>query len=287
MSCCLKVKRVYLIFPAVSEIFPPMNESHRIAYLNAMGIDQYYPRRELPRAKPSPHFEFDAEPEPTSPLPAAATKLQAKAKASSRLQALKDEPAPVEPVPNIPAPPRRTSTRKIATESTAAAKLSFVLDYYAINNVLAVLVDRPPQIAREQQQQAAELLQGILRAVLPVAPADLPRPENFSWPLLATMAGDRSEQSAARALHGFIRSKQERDGFANLVVFSEQLGPLLQQAQAAAADFPATFTGRELRLTLCHSLSSMLALPEMKRETWQGLQALRGRLQDGSNQAAE
>ena len=255
-----------------------MNESQRIAYLKAMGVDQYYPRRVLSHAKASPCYQFDQPPresEPPAKVPTPEpvilkeeTTTEPKRKPRPVPRAVKDKPAQ-------PAPVRSRS----AADAKRASGFSFNLEYYRVHSDLAVIADRPPQITGDQQQQAMELLSAILAAVLPTEQDKLPRADRFSWPLATDLAVDSSTEQAAKALQGFIRSKQEQDGFSNLLLFTEVLAGLLAGKDPGEPDLPVQFTGSELRLTPCHGLHSMLAVPALKRDTWQALQALRGRLQ--------
>ena len=55
-----------------------MNELQRLAYLQAMDIQPYFPRKVLPGAKPSPHYDIPVSPARVAKPEKAANVAQAK-----------------------------------------------------------------------------------------------------------------------------------------------------------------------------------------------------------------
>ncbi|MGI9249935.1 MAG: hypothetical protein ACR2PR_01885 [Pseudohongiellaceae bacterium] len=148
----------------------------------------------------------------------------------------------------------------------AAPSLVFKLAWYKANEKLAIIDEFPSQQPRPTVQ-ARELLQGILRALDKQTGGHLAEPELFSWPLTGEQTEpDNPQQAARNTLAGFIKHRREHGGVSELLVFSDQLQPLLE------AD--------GLTITFTHSLSAVLTRPELKREVWNTLQPLLERLAD-------
>jgi hypothetical protein len=265
-----------------------MNEQQRQAYLEAMGIQVYYPRQPLANALASPDYVW---PEPAEPQagthPAAGSDSAGKAKAA--------RPASARVVVDLDES-RRERRRESPADSAAATQqaqeqaqeqeaanaepaLQFRLAFYRPGPDLAVLSELPMQ-ARADSAEARELLGNILLALSVESRDSDWQAEMFNWPLSPDMpAREATEEHARQALGGFITQRRQQGGFSNLLLFSSRLAPLMPGAarDQGTGDFPA----RKLNCQVCcvESLQAMLALPELKREVWQQLQPLRQRLQ--------
>lgn len=266
-----------------------MNEQQRQAYLEAMGIQVYYPRQPLANALASPDYVWPEPAEPqagTSPAEASdlASKTRSARPASARLVVDLDE-SRRERRRESPADSAAADTAAATQEALeqedakAAPALQFRLAFYRPGPDLAVLSELPLQ-ARADSAEARELLGNILLA-LSVETRDSDwQAEIFNWPLSPDMpAREATEEHARQALGGFITQRRQQGGFSNLLLFSSRLAPLMPGAakEQTSGDFPA----RKLNCQVCcvDSLQAMLALPELKREVWQQLQPLRQRLQ--------
>jgi hypothetical protein len=276
-----------------------MNEQKRQAYLQAMDIQTYYPRRQLPGAKPSPHYDFPelgvAAPHSTGQtLEALEAKpnvvVPKKPSASTKRHGLKA----IEELRAATSSARRAPDTAIRAESTVSAadaaedksveqsELSFTLRYYRINEKLAVIDEVPTLGSRQQSEQSHVLLLAILKALGQEDSALSQNPDEFSWPLQGGYSmKNPAEVEAAKAIAGFLQMRQETDGFLNLLVFAGQVETVLLSADEnkSARDFESS---KGYFVTVTHSLASMLAVPTLKRDVWQHLQALRKRIDAAS-----
>ncbi len=279
-----------------------MNEQERVAYLRSMGYQVYYPRFILPGAKPSPHYEMPVDAVAES-VASEIDKLKAEISPSARAgtqvgrntssTAARPGPNPERPKlerPETDKPPARSKPVAAKPAATAAPEavrsagdeLRFSLQYFAVNESLAVINELPHQPGGRQGKEIQELLLAILRA-LSVSPSGGGlQAEQFNWPLAEGLEvmGD-SRRTAGLALQGFISQRQEQDKFQNLLVFTAQLADLLgpnnDKRDEHYGDHGAVAAGYQLCIS--HSLPAILAHPQLKREVWAHLQALRGRLQ--------
>lgn len=286
--CWESHKRVYLQTKLIQPVSPTVNESRRQAYLDAMGIQPFYPRRALVGAKTSPIYEFDT---PSSPQTQTAVDKSLSEKTSSKVNhqlrqqlaepgkfgvgrpeksptanetavlssSLKDEP----PLESIPA-------------DVSGEELKFDLRYYFISEHLAVIDEIPYQHGDQSSPDSITLLAAILQALgIDSSQCDF-QSNSFSWPLAKGMKVPVDEIAGARrTLLGFIRKRQEMDGFGNLLIFAGRVEELFTEQKNK--DFQAE--GCNYHLTLTNSLQSMLVHPLLKKDVWQHLQPLRARLE--------
>lgn len=258
-----------------------MNETQRQAYLRAMDIQPYYPRQLLPAAKPSPAYAFTAPALSAVPAAAAAAPVVQEPSVPSARPTPRRRAAAT-PVADAVAAPRSAPPAEPASEPDT---LRFRLYYYRISATLAVIDEAPHQQERGAAGAAGSLLQAILQA-LGVADAPLELvPESFNWPLAEGMTMRNAPAvEAQKALQGFIAMRQQTDRFENLIIFAAQIEDLVRgSADQSERDYIAADASH--RVTLTHSLQSMLAYPQLKREVWTHLQALRHRLADSAGAA--
>lgn len=276
-----------------------MNERKRQAYLEAMDIQTYFPRRKLPGAKSSPAYDFPAISE-TSELAASKepNKLRTSQiktsvrgeKSTSRLDAIEELRSQASESRKATVTPIRQAAESPQDENEAGSlsavdeenKLSFSLCYYRINEKLAVLDEVPPQASPQRNDEAQQLMRGILKALGQGDFDSLPSSEEFSWPLQSEYSMKNTPQvEAAKAISGFLQMRHETDGFSNLLVFAGQLEEVLlsNDANKVARDFESS---KGYFITITQSLASMLSVPALKRDVWQHLQALRKRIAGSS-----
>lgn len=242
----------------------PNPEAQRLLLLQAMGIRSYYPRFQLPGALPSvasawlpveePPVQVVADAEP--PLGEASTRV-----VQDSLPA--EPPAPVmRPVPaptKSPKPVRRDSEQAPRQADT----LSFQVLLLQADKGLAICNQLPavvrPGLGRGEQQLLNNML---LWLGCSLQPGHVQR--HFSWPLPGLTATDAD--LAGRGLHSFLAQAQQDNGFTRLLLLGNSSVDCLQP-HLKSGDLPWQ--------TWCtHSLSELLALPELKRSAWQQLQSL-------------
>lgn len=275
-----------------------MNEQERVAYLRSMGYQVYYPRFVLPGAKPSPRYELpdgdEIEAAAASPavadssasprqVPQSSSRNSELAKVREQFSEDSKQARPVRKPAKAPSVESRPTAEPATnlTSNESSAELRFSLQFYAINESLAVINESPHQVSGKQHKEVQELLSAILMALNVSLPANGLLAEQFNWPLaegLDVMGDPR--RAAGLALQGFVSQRQEQQRFQNLLVFTNQLPDLLtpdsMKNKESFGDLGEVEAGYQL--TLSHSLSAMLAHPQLKREVWSHLQVLRNRL---------
>lgn len=272
-----------------------MNESKRQAYLEAMDIQTYFPRQQLPGAKPSPVYDFPVIKklapelhESTQSKTARAPQVAKKAIGLDAIEELRSRPPAGRKTSDAPARREAEAAPTVNESDTTVPavapenNLNFTLRYYRVSEKLAVLAEVPPQGSQQLGDDSLALLQAILRALGEGDFNLTSKVEEFSWPLHSGYSMKNSpEVEAAKAISGFLQMRQETDGFNNLLVFAGQLEVVLlpKDAKEAARDFES---GRGYLTTVTHSLASMLAVPTLKRDVWQHLQPLRKRIESAS-----
>ncbi len=249
--------------------FIQMNEQERREYLHRMGYDVYYPRYQIPGARPSPDYDFPASSQTddkapahdlqreSAPQPETLVSTPGKSETGRRVQSVKPEQPP---------------------ENQDADDLRFSLQYFAINEVLAIINEAPHQLRGKQNRDSMNLLQAILDALLPDGEDLSLAAVEFAWPIAEGLAAADPRRAAALALQGFINQRQEQDQFSNLLIFSGQIHRLLLPQAADESYGDQVSEQLQSQLTVTHSLQSMLVHPLLKRETWAHLQPLRQRL---------
>lgn len=272
-----------------------MNERKRQAYLEAMDIQTYFPRRQLPGAKPSPHYDFPAVsavvPELTGLNVSKEAKTAVRAPNAVRakgLEAIEELRSREPPARKATVTAIRQATGQASSENgpdsgvEQESSLSFTLRYYRINDKLAVLDEVPPQASSQLNEESSSLLQAILKALGQVGVDRSPKVEEFSWPLHSGYSRKNTPRiEAAKAISGFLQMRKETDGFTNLLVFAGQIEDVLlaSEANKSARDFESS---KGYFITVTHSLASMLAVPTLKRDVWQHLQAIKKRIDSPS-----
>ena len=289
-----------------------MNEEQRLSYLRSMGYQVYYPRAILPGAKPSPHYDFP-ELSPAEKAPKNAPKkalasisseegqktaqdtelerplLKQSRKTMSESSGAKEESSGE---PGASSDLRKakkeliqsksdvgSDNKAVKTETTAYAdQLKFSLQYYAIDNQLAIINEEPFEVRGRQAKESLALLKAILNALKPGFDSPL-QSESFAWPIAEGLNAAEPERAARLALQGFINQRQSQEGFGNLVVFTAQLGSLFNVQSPDDPFGDVKDSAINCQMTLTHSLHSMLAHPLLKREVWSHLQPLLKRLQ--------
>ena len=274
-----------------------MNESRRQAYLQAMGIQPYYPRVSVAGAKSSPDYEFDPQ---IAAITESARSVQALGVDNSRARKPASGARSARPA-QVPQQPANTPVAAkpvdvvAASAGAAAQSLQFRLHYYTISPALAVIDEVPLHQSRIDPVMTLTLLKGIMQALQVEVAQDALKPELFNWPLDSSIGSSNDPVKDARnALLGYIKMRQQTSCFQHLLVFGGKISDLLltdsqldsQSSQPAAEDFGSPqdaiidepMDGGAYRITLTHSLQSMLAHPVLKREVWAHLQPLRHRL---------
>jgi hypothetical protein len=264
-----------------------MEEARRLAYIKAMGIDSYLPRdssvegsdrvyqdqvpyqanSDKSNSAAATHDHFRTDP---TPLPAPTGQMPSDLTRPSPPEVIsKNESpdAPLEQKSNTPAPP----VDAIA-EQPGQDQMRFALQYFAINDQLAVINEVPYLAAGQLDNEAFTLLRAILRA-LKIEVSQLPAPTVFQWPLdVKDAAGFASLADAMSALEGFMNKRQESSDYSCLLIFADQCAEMLLDNQARLVK------NKTSEVVITHSLQAMLKVPALKKSVWETIRNLEGGL---------
>lgn len=269
-----------------------------------MGIMPLYPRLPVSGARPSPGYDFSrpdflaipdvvaleseqaASQAPTAgPTDASAGQkpkrtLAAREHLGLGSESHKPPPAKRDSRPSDAAGPGEEEAGSVrAAAEVSTDVLRFHLEYRKFSESLAAIYEVPLHAQPELSKQSAQLLENILLALEILPAQDAAAAEKFSWPLLDDLpVEETSARHATQALLGFVAMRQQRDGFSNLLLFTNQSGQLvdLLPSETESADY--RHEKLACWITRVASLQEMLSVPAMKREVWQELQPLRKRL---------
>lgn len=274
-----------------------MNETQRIAYLRHMGYQQYYPRFVLPGAKASvidmaaladAETAKTAGPARKAPGDPKAVRNQGRAIQSGGAASATPSSAGASEAakPAVNDRPETPPTPDTAADAGAAAiqadteSLRFNLQFYRINEQLAVVNEAPHQLRGKDNKDALGLLKNILLALgVDQQSASSLQADGFQWPIAEGMDAGRDPRHAAKlALQGFISQRHEQVGFQNLLLLTAQLSPMMTAAEGKQDLGDLKQGETAYTVTLSHSLQAMLAHAELKREAWTHMQALRNRI---------
>lgn len=189
-----------------------MNELRRAAYLEAMGIESYVSRRQLPGAAATRRLAVVARP-PAASAPVAAPlgdlqdRLTKPARASDAgVKGGSDRPA---------TPPQGTA-------ASAANLPRFSLSAIVAGQWLWLeeLGDMPLTVEQLHLVEAMARALGRACAVGEDGPTDMPKPEvnQFDWPIHTNRQLALGEEAARSAVAGFVSRRLEQSNCAGLVL---------------------------------------------------------------------
>ena len=253
-----------------------MYEATRLAYLEALGVTNWMPRKPLaavPARAPALLL-----PEPEVPVEEATAAPAERSIAAPRVEVPRPvkptvAPAPV-PVssPNVPEP----VSKGPAAEPVAA----FYLQLWQSGPCMLLI--ETPEPGLESAMPGFILLQDILRAVqLPDRPTLV---GDFRWPLNSNPQLDRSAAAANRGLLAFLQARLESQQIVSVGCFGV-MNTLLVETDLTQAD---ALLGCEESVDglppvwFAPSLDSLLKRPQEKAALWTLLRRVRSRWQEKS-----
>lgn len=275
-----------------------IEELRRQAYLGAMQVVAWLPRRVLPFAAPSRPQLLQASSEP-APAPAPQLGLQrqsaqervAEAAPAYAPQAQAEPRAQVElPRPVVPARNAKAQTSEAESEATVAKVAALPPPRFTLQLLragsCALLVELPTGEAFTRRDPAYLLLQDLLRAAgLPTAPQVIGEP--VRWPLLARGSMDQGPQVALEYVQSYVAAQLEQQA---PCVCLWLLG-LPAVRYAGEADEAAY--NRELQVDGLGSawalpgLELLMDEPQRKAELWQSMRRLMPRWNAGALETIE
>lgn len=247
-----------------------MDELRRLSYLQAMGVESYFPRFLLGGSRPSvqceqpPQIRVVAQPSsvqieaPPTAQPSAAPKGKLKEIASDLADML-------DTLPSRSAVPVAKKAAKAAdadiaprTETGAACepfniRITGGSDVLALDSAIDAVDDRSTQ----------RFILQLMFAIKAPAEGGL-RCSRFAWPIADHPQLDQSEDAAKEALKASVAANLERNGVRLLLVFGELPVRLLDGGQWGET--------RQLNLP---TLDRLLGDAAQKKAVWNALQQLR------------
>ena len=220
-----------------------MNELDRMRYLQAMGLEAYVSRRQLPGAAPTRRLVL-------VPAPTAAKESVIPERAAGRpAQRPQLDVAPEAPTPAA----RPKADRPRAAEPTVRFSLAAVF----VSGIAWVesLGDRP--LAREQVQ----LIRGMARAVH--GKADSPKVAQFDWPIHNNPQLYQGESAASAGVAAFLLRHVDEQKCRGLVILGEEAASLIDVSSLGG-----------LSQVVTRSTLEMIDQPGTKRQVWTDLQPL-------------
>jgi hypothetical protein len=230
-----------------------MNELKRRAYLDAMGIDSYVSRSQLPGAAVTHRLvvlprELIATPATTEVGPADAPDVvltrQSRAPQLPRIETPSRTPPGGEAAPRT-AQPRQDAVIRFSLAAIVAGGYLWLED----------LQERP--LAREQVQ----LMQAMARALGEAGSP--PEVAQFDWPMHNNQQLALGEEAARASVAGFIARKLEQQHCHALVLLGEPCKAWVPLEQLGSTNIVSTV-----------STAQMLADPQLKKQAWGDLQPL-------------
>jgi len=254
--------------PFLSPDFPNA-EVQRLYYLRLLGISSFYPRFILPGALPSTVYEL------CTPAVEETTQTTDKV-ARPEIQTpgptvvLPKTEAPASPLPSKPRAYAPVPVANVARELAEAPSLQFQLVFLQTGSGLAVCNQIPAVAKNGMSDREYKLLGNILHWLgCPLRSGFAQR--RFQWPLPGSTGVD--SRQAGRSLQGFLEQAYKENSFTHLLMLGSSAAACLQEFRGTGEQ-----TAQAWQQFSSHSLAEMLALPELKRETWQQLLPLHAML---------
>ncbi len=253
-----------------------MNELQRQAYMEAMGVDCYIPRLQLPAAPVSklcamPVVALQAVSEPaiatkivTEPV---ATGTQSRASGSAAaMQALFNEGDA--PVVKKAAVIQADNNRGVKPSTHQEPVPQFALSIVRGNNILLLDEGLPATVDPSEYLQ---LIQNMLFA-LGAGKQNLSI-DAFIWPMIRNSQVDQSETAARQTLQAFLAKQIDQLGASYMLLMGDIVSQYLVDDALPVGDL---IQHPQLPVMVIRSLSAhrMLTEPQLKRDVWQDLQAL-------------
>jgi hypothetical protein len=222
-----------------------MNEPQRLSYLQAMGIDSYVSRAQLPGAAQTRRVAIVRE-------------LQAKTSIGPSTSTPVPSPSPpLMPQVDIRADAKPTPSVAPTSHHPEVAAVRFNLAAVFVGDVawLESLDGRP--LAREQ----VKLIHAMARAMRGDVAA--PLIAQFDWPMHSSRQLDQGVDAAKDALAAFILRHAQEQQCEAVVALGETAAGFIDSAQLGTVTF-----------TVTRSTVEMLEDPTCKRQVWSDLQSL-------------
>ena len=279
-----------------------MNERQRQDYLEAMGIQPWFPRFVLPAAKLSETCDWDYEDTPVAQVATSAHQPhvqqvsyseQPAPSAGYQEQNWHQPPQPREPVPssgnlkessNIlddlgftvkteeQAPSKdSTAENSTSTEATVLAE-PFRLAVVDVSETCLVVSDLPWSGLNQFTSIHQRLLSNILKALQ--LPSDHEWKQGlFVWPMIPD-ASSVDQKYAHEAVHAYLNNQFGLKRRKTILLFGRSSCSYLWSDEASFEDCRGIQQRDDIRYGITCSLGELLGIPALKAEAWSNLKAL-------------
>ena len=223
-----------------------MHELSRMAYLDALGIDSYVSRAQLPGA--------------------AATRRLAIVTASNRQELVASViPESLRSRTSLVAEPARSA--KVSAEASGASPQSEPVPRFSLTAIVAGDWLWLEELAGPLTTDQVRLVQSMAQALLlchqspgvEVKPAVEPEVAQFDWPIHTNQQLDLGEEAARASVAGFVDRRLGEHGCRGLVLLGKACGQRVPRQQ--------------ISVVIVNTMSSaeILAQPALKRQVWRDL----------------
>jgi len=247
-----------------------MNELTRMAYLEAMGVDSYISRAQLPGAAMTrrlvlvPHGAKTAGIAATTGTAAAPAPQQERP--AEKIQSALPMPAldAARPRPKRPEP-ESDSEPAVQTASQSSPLARFSLTAIVAGNWLWLEDLQGMPLTRDQVQLVQAMAVALQHADASQSAPAAGREDisQFDWPMHTNQQLDLGEEAAHAALASFVRRKQEKQQCRGVVSLGRACGARVEGLDLGCPQVVASYSSAE-----------MLADAALKRQVWSELKAL-------------
>lgn len=247
-----------------------MNEFQRMQYLDAMGIEQFVPRKllansaalrlcELPVVQQVVETEITEVFEEERILPQAAEVVNRLLDVEAKTIKLK--PEIVEKV--LPEAKEEQAAKPVKQD------VRFSLAVWQLQNGILVLDSHEPRAALPTEKLLANILMaaGLLEL-------NLVRPGRLDWPLGSAAQAENAWLAAREYVESFIDAAHQKSAIQRILVFGESaLKALIDEKEAEQIQFGQSFSlpSQSFSAMYFPALADLLRHPEYKLPVWRGL----------------
>ena len=251
-----------------------INEIQRQAYLEAMGIQPWFPRYVLPGARPSQQCQWpqtasppaaQADLPPAAPVPAPQAEQLREALREAPRRPRKDEARAPAPVPASPPMDDQEDIR-------------FRLAFIRAGDGLCIVNQVPAAGPDRLSPGHRALLQSLLAACGRGGDALHFEEAIFRWPFVEGDHVAKGGAAARQALSVWLQQQTAHRPIGLLLMMGEAVAPCVtaERRDRLARGRLLEAAGGPWRVLVTRSLDVLLRMPALKREVWRDLRALAG-----------
>lgn len=256
-----------------------MNEQQRQQYLEAMGIQPWFPRYTLPEAKPSTTCEWCWDTLPsenlqatTTPQPFTEQQISPALLTPSRKPFMRPSDILGDTIPTKPEDSSETEkTTPVKAKPTQLIE-RFRLATLSVNDD-CLAISELPSIGMNQFTRFHErLLRNLLLSVGITIKYPL-QPTLFDWPIVGNRT-DQDEQAAHDAVHGYLTNQFGLHRRKTLFLLGRNCARYTLGSGTDFDDIRGVRTNNHQVTVITHSLDALMKLPAIKADAWRDISPL-------------